>query len=112
MVPALNAQYDKFIFNLKKIEAYQAVLKQDLAPLKEKRDQARKHLEDTVFTISGALGVYAADVRDRKLMNLLKGKLRDVRKFKPEELIRHGKKVAQHVENLGNPAQYNKYDRK
>jgi len=99
-VPALNAQYDKFIFNLKKIEGYLVVLKQDLAPLKEKRELARKHLVDTVFTISGALGVYAADVRDRKLMNLLKGKLRDVRKLKPEELIRHGKKVAQHVESL------------
>jgi hypothetical protein len=99
-VPALKTQYDRFILNLNKIDGYQTILQHDLAPLKEKRNLARSHMVETLFTISGALGVYASDVRDRKLINLLKGKFREIEKLKTEELVKYGDRVLQQLKSL------------
>jgi hypothetical protein len=99
-VPALKSQYDRFILNLNKIEGYQTILQHNLAPLKENRNLARSLMVETLFTISSVLGVYASDVRDRKLMNLLKGKLREIEKLKSDDLVKYGDKVLQQVKGL------------
>ncbi|MEJ2596623.1 MAG: hypothetical protein P8100_16195 [bacterium] len=78
---------------MKKIENYCLVLDEDLAPLKEKRKAAKDQLIERVFPISSALSVYASDIGDRKLGNLLKGKLRDIKKLSSAELIKYSKKL-------------------
>ena len=92
-LPALKSQYDRYVLNLKKIENYCLVLEEDLTPLKEKRKLAKDQLIERIFPISSALTVYASDIGDRRLGNLLKGKLRDIKKLSSAELIKYSKKV-------------------
>ena len=99
-VPALKSQYDRFVLNLKKIEDYQLVLAHDLVPLKENRKQAKDQLVERVFPVSSALWVYASDVGDRKLGNLVKGKLREIQKLSSEDLIKYGKRILVTIRNM------------
>jgi len=99
-VAALKSQYDQFILNLKKIEGHMLVLKQDLAPLKEKRNRLKEQLVETLFPVISVLDVYATEAGDRKIAKFLKGKLEETQGLKPDALISFAGRVIEKSNKL------------
>ena len=94
-VSALAALYDRFVINLKKIEDHLLVTQQDLDALKAKIPELKTQLLERLHAVSGALGVYASEEGDRKLLKLADSKRSDLRKLKSAALIKQAEKLYQ-----------------
>ncbi len=94
-VSALAALYDRFVINLKKIEDHLLVTQQDLDAMKARIPELKKQLLERLHAVSGALGVYASEEGDRKLLKLADNKRSDLRKFKSAALTRQAEKLYQ-----------------
>ena len=88
-VKELKKKYDRFIRSIKKIEDYDLILKSDLSPLKRKRSNAKQALIDQVFPVTSVLSVYASDLSDKELANLVNVKYGGLEKKKNEGLIKY-----------------------
>lgn len=92
-VSALASLYDRFVKNLKKIEDYLVVAQQDLGSMKSEIPGLKKQLADRLYAVSNALGVYAAEEGDRKLIKLTDKKLKELKNLNPDRLLKHGYKT-------------------
>lgn len=66
-ITEMKSKYDLFVRNIKRIDGYKTILQTDLASLKEKKTNTRKELIEQVFPVTSVLGVFAYDMKDKKL---------------------------------------------
>jgi hypothetical protein len=92
-VAELKKSVERFKGNLRKIEAYEAILKTELAPLKEKMENSRKVLVDQVFPVASVLGLFAYDTDERKLGKLGRVKFSELENMGDGSLRKYCRKV-------------------
>jgi len=92
-VAELKKSVEQFKGNLRKIEALEAILKRELAPLKEKMENSRKLLVEQLFPVASVLRLFAYDMGDRKLVKIAKVKFSGLEKMGDGSLIKYGRKI-------------------
>ncbi len=92
-VAAMKAQYDRFVRNMKKIGDHLKVLETDLASVKAVIPERKSRLVAQLFPVTSALGVYAAEEGDRRLLKRMKVTLPDLERMKADDLVRFSSRV-------------------
>ena len=99
-VTELKNIYQQFTRNLSRIDEYEAILQNDLGPLKEGKLNSRKVLVDQLFPVSSVLGVYACDRGNGKLGKLAGIKYSKLEKMGHASLVKYSGRILKTTSSL------------